>query len=140
MSQNTCQHQFTSWVQMCIVEGKSYGEAEPGDITEAFLDANTLLMDAKGKPVLAPGKASEQTADHRIVARFRGGKVGRRGLTRRVSLGLESGLVPRFPSCNMPGVALSRGGVGEKRVHGSLWGKGVEGVRYNAAPKAKGRE
>jgi hypothetical protein len=66
----------SSWVpQMCIVEGKSYSEAEAGDITESFLDANTLLVDAKGKAVLAPGKASEKTADHRIVASFRRGKV-----------------------------------------------------------------
>ncbi len=65
-----------AWLQICIVEGKSYGEADPSSITDAFLDSNTLLVDAKGKPVLAPGKGSEQTADHRIVARFHGGKVG----------------------------------------------------------------
>lgn len=63
-------------LQICILEGKSYGEAEPSSITEAFLDANTLLVNAQGKELLAPGRASEHTEDKRVISSFIDGKVG----------------------------------------------------------------
>lgn len=62
-------------MQICILEGKSYADALPEVITDAFLDANTLLTDAKGKGVLAPGRGCEKGPDMKVIARFHQGKV-----------------------------------------------------------------
>ena len=63
-------------MQVCILEGKSYGEADPDVITDAFLDANTLLVNAQGRELLAPGRAGEHTEDKRVISSFVDGKVG----------------------------------------------------------------
>ena len=62
-------------LQVCILEGKSYADALPEVITDAFLDSNTLLTDAKGKGVLAPGRGCEKGPDMKVIARFHRGKV-----------------------------------------------------------------
>ena len=62
-------------MQVCILEGKSYADAAPEEITDSFLDANTLLVDAKGKGVLAPGRGCEKGPDLKVLARFHLGKV-----------------------------------------------------------------
>lgn len=70
LSQGSC-----ACLQICILEGKSYADAKPEAITESFLDANTLLVDAKGKGVLAPGRGCEKGTDMKVVSRFHQGKV-----------------------------------------------------------------
>lgn len=67
-------------VQICVLEGKTYGEASQEEHTEAFLDANTLLVNAQGKELLAPGRGAEHTADKRVVTKFIDGKVKIPGL------------------------------------------------------------
>ena len=75
-------------MQICILEGKSYGEASPDAITDAFLDANTLLVNAQGKELLAPGRGSEHTDDKRVVARFTEGKASSWAILRALSASL----------------------------------------------------
>ncbi len=60
---------------MCILDGKLYADLDPGNETEAQLDACTLLANSSGKELLAPGKTAAYSEERKVVMPLREGKA-----------------------------------------------------------------